>query len=130
VYLYLDYGDCNELSHTVKRSMAVSFNSDGVSWKKQLDVYLNKNTVASDDKIKISPVVVASEVREFFRNIADLKNTYDSKRAGILCVYFSAAYCRQEIRSMKDVTLEDDDEVIIPGEPVEFKHIIKPRKRN
>ena len=56
------------------------------------------------------------KVREFFRNIADLKNTYDSKRAGNLCVCFSAAYCRQEIRSMKDVTLEDDDEVIIPEE--------------
>jgi len=56
------------------------------------------------------------KVREFFRNIADLKNTYDSKRTGNLCVCFSAAYCRQEIRSMKDVTLEDDDEVIIPEE--------------
>ena len=40
------------------------------------------------------------KVREFFRNIADLKNTYDSKRVGIMCVYFSAAYCRQGIRSM------------------------------
>jgi len=50
--------------------MAVSFNSDGVSLKKQLDVYLNKNTVASDDKIKISPVVVASDNKvknEIFR---------------------------------------------------------------
>ena len=65
------------------------------------------------------------KVREFFRNIADLKNTYDSKRVGIMCVCFSAAYCRQQIRSMKDVTLEDDDEVIIPGELTNGKLILE-----
>ena len=50
----------NEVGNNNKKIMERHF-SDGVSWKKQLDAYLNKDTVASDDKIKISPVVVASD---------------------------------------------------------------------